>query len=85
METSYGYNFICIWCHTLIMLIITDLGGNNITPDKLLYFTSKRFGNIACGFNHREVNGNDYALKGRGMINPKNIFHPRPFRAQKKC
>jgi len=46
-------------------------GGNNNTPDKLLFFTSKRFGNIACGFNHRSVNGNvDCALKGRSMINP---------------
>jgi len=29
------------------------------------FITSKRFGNIACGFNHRSGNGNDdYALKG---------------------
>ncbi len=57
--------------------------GDNNTPDKLLIFTSKRSGNIACGFNHRSVNGNDYALKGRGMINPENIFHPAPLQGAK--
>jgi len=42
-----------------LFLIITDLGDNN-TLDKLLIFTSKRSDNIACGFNHRSVNSNDF-------------------------
>ena len=50
---------------TGFILIITDLKGIITHLKKLIFFTSKRFSHIACGFNHRSVNGNDdCAMKG---------------------